>query len=59
MLGFLGDEPRPDAETLNGGAVVRGPFRDVVEAVVDNSAPSSGPSEPSLRTPSISQRALN
>ena len=59
MLCFLGDEPAPQAETLHGATVVRGPFRDVVEAVVDNSAPSSGPSEPSLRTPSISQRALN
>jgi predicted PurR-regulated permease PerM len=59
MLCFLGDEPVPQAETLHGATVVRGPFRDVVEAVVDNSAPSSRPSEPSLRTPSISQRALN
>jgi predicted PurR-regulated permease PerM len=59
MLCFLGDEPVPQAETLHGATVVRGPFRDVVEAVVDNSAPSSRPSEPSVRTPSISQRALN
>ena len=59
MLCFLGDEPMPQAETLHGATVVRGPFRDVVEAVVDNSAPSSRPSEPSVRTPSISQRALN
>ena len=59
MLCFLGDEPAPQAETLHGATVVRGPFRDVVEAVVDNSAPSSRPSEPSVRTPSISQRALN
>ena len=59
MLCFLGDEPVPQAETLHGATVVRGPFRDVVEAVVDNSAPSSRPSEPSVRTQSISQRALN
>jgi predicted PurR-regulated permease PerM len=59
MLCFLGDEPVPQAETLHGATVVRGPFRDVVEAVVDNSAPSSRPSEPSVRAPSISQRALN
>lgn len=58
MLSFLGDEPGPQTEILHGAIVVRGPFKDVVEAVVDNGALSSGPSEPELRAPLISQRAL-
>ena len=58
MLSFLGDEPGPQTETLHGATVVRGPFKDVVNAVVDNSVPSSRPSKPSLPTPLISQRAL-
>ena len=56
MLSFLSDEPGPQTETLHGAAVIRGPFKDVVEAVVD-SALSSRPSEPSLRAPLILQRA--
>ncbi|MGC2808885.1 MAG: AI-2E family transporter [Bradyrhizobium sp.] len=58
MLSFLGDEPGPQTEILHGAIVVRGPFKDVVEAVVDNGALSSAPSEPELRAPLISQRAL-
>ncbi len=56
MLSFLSDEPGPQTETLHGAAVIRGPFKDVVEAVVD-SALLSRPSEPSLRAPLILQRA--
>lgn len=59
MLSFLGDEPEPSAEPLHGATVVRGPFKDVVEAIVNNSALSSRPSEPSLRAPLLLQRALH
>jgi predicted PurR-regulated permease PerM len=44
MLSFLSDEPGPQTETLHGATVVRGPFKDVVEAVVDNGVLSSRPS---------------
>jgi hypothetical protein len=38
VLAFLGDEPSADGETLNGGAVVRGPFSDVADSIVDSVA---------------------
>ena len=56
MLSFLGDEPGPQTETLDGATVVRGPFKDVVK-VVDNS--SHRRLEPGLRAPLISQHALH
>ena len=59
MLTFLGDEPGPQTETLHGATVARGPFKEVVEAIVDSSALSSRPSEPSLRAQLLLQGALH